>query len=145
MPELPGEKRARYEKEYRLRTQDAFILTRSRKTAEYFESAINEMGATGDQPQKLANLIVNKKISMDMDIKSFCAKVKELLSPRETDNTLLAEAVARIVDANPKAVEDYRGGKQNALMFLLGQVMKEMRSKADATAVREALIKRLSS
>ena len=39
--------------------------------------------------------------------------------------------VQKIVAANPQAVEDYRIGKKGALNFLVGQVMKETRGRAD--------------
>ena len=48
------------------------------------------------------------------------------------------EDIARhIVLENPKAVEDYRNGKQASLQFLVGQVMKETRGKANPHIVQE--------
>ena len=40
---------------------------------------------------------------------------------------------------NPKAVEDYRGGKEKALGALVGQVMKAMKGKADPGSVNKML------
>ncbi|MCC7555555.1 MAG: Asp-tRNA(Asn)/Glu-tRNA(Gln) amidotransferase subunit GatB [Methanoculleus marisnigri] len=42
-----------------------------------------------------------------------------------------AQVVEKAVAANPRAVEDYRAGKKGALNFLVGQVMKETRGRAD--------------
>ncbi|MDV2481754.1 Asp-tRNA(Asn)/Glu-tRNA(Gln) amidotransferase subunit GatB [Methanoculleus sp. Wushi-C6] len=39
--------------------------------------------------------------------------------------------VEKVVAANPQAVEDYRAGKKGALNFIVGQVMKETRGRAD--------------
>jgi aspartyl-tRNA(Asn)/glutamyl-tRNA(Gln) amidotransferase subunit B len=47
-----------------------------------------------------------------------------------------------VVARNPKAVEDFKAGKQAAVGALIGQVMKEIKG-ADAKVVREMLIKRL--
>jgi aspartyl-tRNA(Asn)/glutamyl-tRNA(Gln) amidotransferase subunit B len=44
-----------------------------------------------------------------------------------------------IVVANPKAVEDWKAGKANAVMFLVGQVMKVTRGKADPAQARAAV------
>jgi aspartyl-tRNA(Asn)/glutamyl-tRNA(Gln) amidotransferase subunit B len=44
------------------------------------------------------------------------------------------------IEGNPNAVADYKGGKEKALMSLLGNVMKQSRGKADAQAVRVKLI-----
>ena len=42
-----------------------------------------------------------------------------------------APIVEKVIAANPQAVEDYRTGKKGALNFLVGQVMKETRGRAD--------------
>ena len=39
------------------------------------------------------------------------------------DTGALEQVVSDILAANPKVVEDYRGGKTNALGFLVGQCM----------------------
>lgn len=49
---------------------------------------------------------------------------------RATGNEF-TEVVQAVVTANPQAVEDYRAGKKGALNFLVGQVMKETRGRAD--------------
>jgi aspartyl-tRNA(Asn)/glutamyl-tRNA(Gln) amidotransferase subunit B len=41
------------------------------------------------------------------------------------------EVIKAVVTAHPKAVEDYRSGKGGAANFLVGQVMKETRGRAD--------------
>jgi Asp-tRNA(Asn)/Glu-tRNA(Gln) amidotransferase B subunit len=47
------------------------------------------------------------------------------------------------MDTNPKSVEDYRKGKTAAVKFLVGQVMKLSKGKADAKTVGELLEKKL--
>lgn len=140
IPELPHEKIQRYVSDLKLREQDAFILTRSVSTADYFEQAASGF----EDPQKIANYIINKKIPTDMPVAEFVKKAKELAAPRQTDEKLLGEAVSAVVAANPKVVEDYKAGKANAIMFLLGQVMKQMKGKADAQTVKAALEKKLA-
>ncbi len=39
--------------------------------------------------------------------------------------------VRAVIEAHPQAVEDYRSGKKGALNYLVGQVMKETRGRAD--------------
>lgn len=55
----------------------------------------------------------------------------------------LTAVVATVITNNPKVVEDYRAGKANAAQFLVGQVMKECQGRADATEVREMIIRQL--
>ncbi len=54
------------------------------------------------------------------------------------DNTLI-ELCKRAVDSSPKAVADFKNGKQKSIKSLVGFVMKESRGKADA-ALAEAKI-----
>lgn len=55
------------------------------------------------------------------------------------DDDLLSQAVAKAIEANPAAVADYRGGKQNAIQALLGAVMRETRGRANPQEVRALL------
>ncbi len=56
-----------------------------------------------------------------------------------SDRAALQETVQRIIAANPGPAEDFRSGKQAALNYLMGQVMRETRGKANAGLVRELL------
>ena len=55
------------------------------------------------------------------------------------DEGALRETIERIVAANPQSVADYKGGKEKALGFLVGQTMKEMKGKANPGKVNEIL------
>lgn len=59
-----------------------------------------------------------------------------------TDESEIEKIVKSVVDENPKAVEDYKNGKTNSFMFLVGQVMA--RSKGKITPQKaEEIIKKL--
>lgn len=58
------------------------------------------------------------------------------------DDNKLNELCAQAVESNPKAVDDYKGGKEKAIKSLVGFVMKNSRGKADAAAA-EAKIKEI--
>ena len=59
------------------------------------------------------------------------------------DDDALNAAVDKVVAANPDVVEKIRGGKAQAAGALIGQVMKEMRGKADAARIRELVLERV--
>ncbi len=61
-----------------------------------------------------------------------------------SDTVELEAIVAKLVEANPSVVEDFKKGKQNALQFLVGQVMKETKGKANPKVVQELLQKHLT-
>lgn len=55
------------------------------------------------------------------------------------DEGALRETVQRVIEENPQSVSDYRGGKEKALGFLVGQTMKQMKGKANPAKVNELL------
>lgn len=60
-----------------------------------------------------------------------------------TDSGAIEAAVARVVAANPKQVEQFRGGNEKVLGWLVGQVMKATAGKANPAQVNEMLRKSL--
>ena len=48
-----------------------------------------------------------------------------------SDEGAIKEVVLKILEANPQSVADYKGGKEKALGFLVGQAMKETKGKAN--------------
>ncbi len=58
------------------------------------------------------------------------------------DEGLLRTTVEKVIADNPQSVSDYKGGKEKALGFLVGQTMKAMQGKADPGSVN-AMLKEL--
>lgn len=57
-----------------------------------------------------------------------------------SDEGAIRAIVEQIVAKNPQSVEDYRAGKEKAIGFLVGQVMKETKGKANPGLVNELLL-----
>lgn len=57
-----------------------------------------------------------------------------------TDPAQIAELVTAVLAANPQSVEDYKAGKAQAVGFLVGQVMKQSRGKANPQLVNKTLM-----
>jgi len=68
-------------------------------------------------------------------------KAKGLL--QISDEGAIAAAVDEVIAKNPKSVADYRAGKEKAIGFLVGQVMKATRGKANPDLVNRLLKERL--
>lgn len=56
-----------------------------------------------------------------------------------TDRGEIAGMVRKVLDSNPQSVNDFKNGKEKALGFLVGQVMREARGKADPQLVNKLL------
>jgi aspartyl-tRNA(Asn)/glutamyl-tRNA(Gln) amidotransferase subunit B len=70
--------------------------------------------------------------------------VKEKGLVQVSDTKLLEEIAVRVIDAHPKVMADFRSGKETAIGFLVGQMMKETKGKANPTLVNEILRKKLT-
>ncbi|WP_077072287.1 Asp-tRNA(Asn)/Glu-tRNA(Gln) amidotransferase subunit GatB [Mailhella massiliensis] len=71
--------------------------------------------------------------------------VKERGLTQVSDTGAIDEAVRKVLAANPAEVEAYRGGKTKLISFFVGQVMREMRGKANPALVNEALARELGA
>lgn len=60
-----------------------------------------------------------------------------------SDEDRLRELVEKVIDENPGAVEDYCNGKDRAIGFLVGQIMKATRGKANPQLVNQLLREKL--
>ena len=60
-----------------------------------------------------------------------------------SDEGAIQEVVLKVLEANPQSVADYKGGKDKALGFLVGQAMKETRGKANPKMLNEMFLEEL--
>ena len=130
------------------------VLLAEEKSAEY----LNDL-PTASQLNELAEMNEKKELSSTATKEVFLKMFDPQMSKRDTrtiakelgviqENDLGAlEAIVDTVLAKPeiqKAQEDFRAGSEKVLGFLVGQVMKESRGKANPSAVQEILRKKLA-
>ncbi len=60
-----------------------------------------------------------------------------------SDTSSLNISIEEVIKENDKSVQDFKNGKENALMFLVGQVMKKTKGKANPKILQELLRGRL--
>lgn len=144
MPELPDIKIKRFEEEYKLTNYNAEILTRTRDIADYFEKAVLDGCEFDITPKIIADFIINNKIDTKNTLPSKLIKtIRESKIVAKVDDDKLNKLIEKIIKENPKAVEDYKSGKENVIMFLLGAVMREYPEKIDSGLVKESLLSKL--
>lgn len=103
-------------------------------------------------PQHLASLIelldagtINQTVAKEVFEKIYYEDVDPQVYVEEhglkmvNDDNLLRTVVEGVIAANPQSVADYKGGKEKALGFLVGQTMKQMKGKANPGAVNKLL------
>ena len=71
------------------------------------------------------------------------AMVKERGLGQVSDSGAIEGFAKQVIEANPKVVEDFLGGKGPALQFLVGQIMKLSRGKANPQMAAEVIKKQL--
>ncbi|HSP34741.1 MAG TPA: Asp-tRNA(Asn)/Glu-tRNA(Gln) amidotransferase subunit GatB [Thermoanaerobaculia bacterium] len=169
VPELPGDRSARYQRELGLSSVDAEILVTSRELADYFE----EVARLSGNPKAASNWIRNDVLRAGREnisaahlatliqlidggaIGGKAAKevFEDMASSHDdpqqiverkglgqvSDATVIRDAAARVIERNATQVEQYRGGKAQVFGFLVGQLMKEMRGKANAEVANAVL------
>lgn len=204
IPELPREKRKRFEKEYGIAVSDINTIVSDKKLSLYMEQVISELREWvcteldldgtdeenwmkhGHRAVKTAvNWLINKlakhlnednikihqckitpenfaefiKIIFQNKINSTIAQkvldimyvsgkdpsniLEECDLSRNTQNDEMEKIIGNVIANNPEAVENYKKGKTNAIMFLVGQIMKETRGKSNPEDMKQLLEKRL--
>ncbi|HEX7042969.1 MAG TPA: Asp-tRNA(Asn)/Glu-tRNA(Gln) amidotransferase subunit GatB [Patescibacteria group bacterium] len=162
IPELPDDKKTRFVKEYSLSEYNSEQLIRTQQLADYFEECVrvssslrhpeqsegsystskdSSPSAQNDiSPTKIANTIINKKVDIEKVLPA--ELVKDLKKAEITDTLSLEElhsVLNPILESNSNVVEDYKSGKTNAIMFLVGQAMRELKGRAKADTVKKEL------
>lgn len=88
----------------------------------------------------VAKEVFEKIFSEDIDPERY---VEEQGLKSVSDVGELAAIVERVIAENPQSVEDYRGGKEKAIGFLVGQIMKATKGKGNPALVNQLLKERL--
>lgn len=95
------------------------LLDKGRINGTQAKEVLDEAFASGDLPEAIVE--------------------KRGLKPPISDQGELNRIIEGVIVSNPKSVNDYRGGKTNALQWLVGQVMKQTRGQAKADIVQKLL------
>ncbi|OGC78028.1 hypothetical protein A2619_03020 [candidate division WWE3 bacterium RIFOXYD1_FULL_39_9] len=139
LPELPAQKYEKY-LQMGLAQNEADFL--SSFTNRHFAQLFTDVVAMGESAKLVASMIVNKPEFRELNAKEFTSKLKSL-HDKLTDTSELGKILDKIIENNPAAVNDYKNGKANAAEFIVGQVMRETKGKADANVTRELLKEKL--
>jgi aspartyl-tRNA(Asn)/glutamyl-tRNA(Gln) amidotransferase subunit B len=131
-----------------------WVMTEMLRLLSEREQDIRETRITPQALAALINLVESKTINMPTAKELFAALFESGGDPaaivaekglgQVSDTGLIEAAVDEAIKANPRSVEDYRRGKKAALQFLVGQVMRQSRGKANPSMVQQSLERKLS-
>ena len=116
--------------------------------------SIAEIGIPAAHMAKLIEMLEKKEISSSAGSTVFEEMLHSDKAPADivaekglaqvSDQNVLQQIVDQVAAANQKSIDDYRGGKTNALGFLVGQCMKASKGKGNPAIMREMLLKILN-
>ena len=69
--------------------------------------------------------------------------VKENKMEQISDNSLVLNIVTKVIDANPDSVKDFKEGKDRAVKYLMGQIMKESKGQVNPGLANRVLVEEL--
>jgi aspartyl-tRNA(Asn)/glutamyl-tRNA(Gln) amidotransferase subunit B len=74
------------------------------------------------------------------------ATVYEREKPQQiSDSSVIEKLIDEVIAANPKQVEQFRGGKRTVAAFFVGQVMKASKGQANPAVLNELVVKKLDA
>lgn len=144
IPELPDEKLKRFIKDYAVTEYDASILTKAIEMADYFEEAVKIGKSNNLNAKQIANFIINRKQDINNILPAkLIENILEATKTEKVSETELEKIANEVLSKNPQAILDYKNGKENAIMFLIGQVMRQIGKKIDAEQIKAVLTAKL--
>ncbi|MGR6336287.1 Asp-tRNA(Asn)/Glu-tRNA(Gln) amidotransferase subunit GatB [Priestia megaterium] len=95
----------------------------------------------GTISSKIAKKVFKELIENGGDAKKI---VKEKGLVQISDDATLRKFVTNALDANPQSIEDFKNGKDRAIGFLVGQIMKASKGQANPPMVNKILLEEIN-
>ena len=171
LPELPAVRRARLVADHSLPHRDVAVIGADRELADLFDGAVAagapakqvanwivaEVAPSGKLPSaqnlaELVKLVSDGSITRDQAREVLVESVETGRTPAEiaaehghkqvSDESELRVLAEAVIDANPKAAADFRGGKKQAMQALMADLRKRA-PQANPKVANELLLKLL--
>lgn len=115
------------------------LITDTTLTNERFKELVNCMDNNTLTSKNLKDIL---EIILESN-KTISEIIKENGIENITDDSEIREVIREIINANPESVTDYKNGHDRAIKFLMGQVMKETKGKANPKMAMDILTEEL--
>jgi aspartyl-tRNA(Asn)/glutamyl-tRNA(Gln) amidotransferase subunit B len=94
----------------------------------------------GEISSRIAKDLLKEMFRSGLDPRAIMAEKK---ISQVSDKEAVAEAVEAVLADNPRALSDYKKGKENALQFLIGQAMAKLKGQGNPDVIAEVLKEKL--
>ncbi|HNW23171.1 MAG TPA: Asp-tRNA(Asn)/Glu-tRNA(Gln) amidotransferase subunit GatB [Candidatus Dojkabacteria bacterium] len=88
-----------------------------------------------------AESILRESLENEKDLKQL---ITNAINENKSNTDNLESIVLDVINSNPKAVSDFKSGKQATIGYLVGQVMQKTKGTADPNKAKDILIKKLN-
>ncbi|WIF94066.1 Asp-tRNA(Asn)/Glu-tRNA(Gln) amidotransferase subunit GatB [Caminicella sporogenes] len=126
-----------------------WIMTEFLRLLKEFEIDLDNIKFSHEDFVELLKFIENGVVNNNLGKKVLSQMFKTGKSPKEiikeknleqiTDRKTIEKIVVNVIRTNQKSVQDYRNGKERALAYIIGQVMKETKGKANPQLVNKII------
>ncbi|MET0779469.1 MAG: Asp-tRNA(Asn)/Glu-tRNA(Gln) amidotransferase subunit GatB [Candidatus Saccharimonadales bacterium] len=104
---------------------------------------VNELVKANKLSSTNAKALIAKILTGTEQIQDVEAFAKQHNMIQESDSGAIDAIVKKVIEENPKAAEDVRGGEMKAIGFLVGQIMKQSQGRANPGMAQELIKKQL--
>jgi aspartyl-tRNA(Asn)/glutamyl-tRNA(Gln) amidotransferase subunit B len=104
-------------------------------------SGLINLIANGDLTEAIGKKVLSEMFSSG---KSPDVVIEEKDLKPVSDDSLIDKILAEVTSENPEAVSQIKAGETKPIDFLMGQVMRKTKGKANPKAVREMILKRFN-
>lgn len=132
IPELPQAREKRFIGDFKIKSEYSKILNSNLELSSFSEELF-ALGKKEDiSADNLAGILINQKIVPSSEnLKKVIYMAKSKVGAKITDEKLIQGILVKAIGEFPKAIADYKNGKDAALSVILGRVMQETRGQAD--------------
>ncbi len=133
----------------------AWILTDCAGVLRKDGKTLNDLTMTAETLATIIKMVDSGKINRNAGKKVLIAVVEDNADPvefvkangldKKFDSSAIEGVIDTVIAQNEKAVQDFRSGKEKALMALFGACMKELRGAGDPAVIKELLEKKLKA
>jgi aspartyl-tRNA(Asn)/glutamyl-tRNA(Gln) amidotransferase subunit B len=101
---------------------------------------LSDLVSSGKLSSTAAKEVLEQLIQKDEDPEEIANRLNLIQMSNDSE---LEDVVQKVMDDNPKAVEDLRSGEQKAIGALIGQIMKQTGGKANPAKAQEIIKSKL--